>query len=200
MHNSSAKIAILLNGPPRVGKDTASEVLAAAIDAEVAVIKFTKPVKDMTHARFGLVCEHDAYEVLKDTPLREFGGLTPRQAYIETSDRLKAERGPDAVAQLFVEAMMASTARVIINPDLGFDFEAQAVVDQLGADKVVIIRISCEGHDFSSDCRGWVHLPGVESYDVQNAHGRPGPFLARIIEIGTSFEKESREERLRKIA
>src|SRR5690606_2469170 len=102
MNPESGKIAILLNGPPRAGKDTAVEALAAALGAAAEIFKFTSPVKDLTHRNAGLDCATDHYEELKDTPLPEFGGRTPRQAYIDTSAELKRKNGQDAVARMFV--------------------------------------------------------------------------------------------------
>jgi len=187
-----SKIAILLNGPPRAGKDTAVLVLEEAFGAEAETFKFTQPVKDRTHARFGLDCAHDAYELLKDTPLPEFGGMTPREAYIDTSKRLKAEQGEDAVRKLFVEEILRSEAPIILNPDAGDDPEAESVAAALGADNVLVIRISRDGHDFSKDCRTWVTSPSLRIVDVTNEEGHRREYESQVVALARSFVESVR--------
>jgi hypothetical protein len=162
------KSAILFNGPPRAGKDTASEALIAALPHTSRIMKFTEPVKNLTHRQFGLAVRHDHFEPVKDTPLAEFGGLTPREAYIQTSTKLKAEYGFDVVARLFVETMDQAEEEIIINPDLGYDYEGLAVVERLGAERVLLVHVEREGHTFDNDCRNWVHLSGVKTIKLRN--------------------------------
>lgn len=185
----NGKIAILLNGPPRAGKDTAVNALVEMFGAEAEVFKFTRPVKDITHARYGLDCPHDAFEATKDTALPEFGGLTPREAYIETSASLKAERGDDAVRNLFVEAVMASPARIILNPDVGDDLEAESVAAALGVDNVLVLRIHRDGHDFSKDCRSFVTSARLNILDVRN-EGAQEDYQRSVQEIASQFTGE----------
>lgn len=162
------KIVILFNGPPRAGKDTAAAAAIAALGDEMAIVKFTEWVKDVTHQDLGLNCRHDAFEALKDVPLPEFGGRTPRQAYIDTSARLRREHGDDVVARVGVDTMDEIDAKIILNPDLGTMQEGQFVVDRFPAEHVLLIRIHREGHDFSNDCREWVTLDGIRTIDVDN--------------------------------
>lgn len=179
MNNGSEKVAILFNGPPRAGKDTAVNSLMDVL-SDYEIVKFTGPLKDLTHLNYGLDCSQDAYEVTKDTPLQEFNGKTPRQAYIETSAALKASQGEDAVAQLFVNSILASAAKVILNPDVGDDMEALAVAKALGHENVLVIRIHKDGHDFSNDCRTWVQSSALTIIDVENLAGRRREFESEI--------------------
>jgi len=89
---------LLLNGPPGSGKDHAARVIRDRYFGRVAITKFAKVLKERTHALYGLgetdpvegtfkPYAHDEYENVKDTPLDEFLGLTPRQAYIGVSER-----------------------------------------------------------------------------------------------------------------
>jgi len=188
----SSKIAVLLNGPPRAGKDTAIEALREAFGQISEVIKFTRPVKDLTHERFGLNCDHDAYEELKDTPLPEFLGMTPRQAYIDTSAKLKAKHGEDVVRRLFVEAVLASNAEIVLNPDAGDDDEAEIVAQRLGFDRVLVIRIHRKDHDFSQDCRTWVTSPKLRIIDIHNNDGERRIFESQVVATAKAFLDEVR--------
>jgi len=190
MNPESGKVAILLNGPPRAGKDTAVEALVSAFGGNCEVFKFTRPVKDLTHRNAGIDCPHDFYEALKDTPLAEFGGKTPRQAYIDTSADLKRRHGEDAVAKLFVQAARQSGARIILNPDLGDDMEAHCVADAFSPERVLVIRIHREGHDFSMDCRTWVTSPELRIVDVTNRSGYRREFEAEVVAWAKKFVSE----------
>lgn len=180
MAHENGKIAILFNGPPRAGKDTAVNALVDTIVEDFEIIKFTGPVKDLTHRNHGLECAQDAYEINKDTPLPEFGGRTPREAYIDTSTNLKKVSGIDAVAKLFVEAIHASNASVILNPDVGDDMEALAVANSLGRDNVLVLRIHKDGHDFSKDCRTWVQSDELTIIDIVNEDGKRREFESEV--------------------
>jgi hypothetical protein len=198
MSHENGKIAILFNGPPRAGKDTAVNALVEGIVDNYEIIKFTGPVKDLTHLNYGLSCAQDAYETNKDTPLADFNGKTPRQAYIETSSNLKKMNGSDAVAKLFVEAIHASDAEIILNPDVGDDMEALAVANSLGLENVLVLRIHTDGHDFSKDCRTWVQSHELTIIDIVNENGkrrefetevaaRVRSFLERVSDIRSSY-------------
>jgi len=101
---------IMFNGPPRAGKDTAGQICKHLLGEHAHLVKFTDVVKEETHRQLGLSCPNDAYEALKDTPLAEFAGLTPRAAYIETSTRMKREHGPHIVAEMTVQKLRGVNA------------------------------------------------------------------------------------------
>lgn len=176
----TSKVAILFNGPPRAGKDTAVSAVLNTNIGNIEVFKFTAPVKDLTHKNAGLNCDHDEFEVLKDTPQEVFNGRTPRQAYIDTSEELKEKYGHDAVAKLFVESIMASDADIILNPDCGNDMEALCVADALGHENVFILRVHKDGHDFSQDCREWVVTPLLNIIDIENREGSRREFESEV--------------------
>lgn len=159
---------IMFNGPPRAGKDTAGQICRALFGSDVHLVKFTDPLKAETHRRMGLDCANDAYEELKDTPLAEFGGLTPRVAYTQVSDDMKRQFGPHVWADRLVEDLQVVKAPIIVNTDCGYDFEGAALRDYAGARNATLIRLHRPDHDYSEDCRDWVYLDDVESFDVVN--------------------------------
>lgn len=177
---------IMFNGPPRAGKDTAGAICQSLLGADAHLVKFTDAVKEETHRERGLVCATDAFEILKDKPLPEFGGMTPRQAYIEKSDRLKKERGPYIVAEMLVDRLAAVKAPIIVNTDLGYDFEGAALRDYVGAPNTTLIRLHRPDRDYSADCRNWVHMNDVASFDVNNdldhmvLRGRLTPLVEQV--------------------
>lgn len=196
MQFGTPKIAILLNGPPRAGKDTAVNAILKSGLPDMGVYKFTQPVKDLAHRYYGIDCAHDHFEVLKDTPLEQFGGLTPRQAYIETSAREKAAKGDDAIAKMLVDAILDSHAQIILNPDCGDDMEALCVADALGIENVLVIRLHKEGKDFSQDCRTWVTSNDLQVVDIENKDGMRREYESEVVARATRFVASRMEANL----
>lgn len=184
-----AKIAILLNGPKYCGKDTAAAALSEAFDGESAIFRFTVPVKEETHRRYGLDVAYDHYEDknIKDKPLPEFEGLSPREAYIKVGDELRAEHGPDIVTRMLCENILRSPVSVVINPDCGGDGEAEGIVDLLGYDRVLAFRIHKEGHDYAGDCRNWVTSERVRKIDIVNVADQVADYLSTVRHIAEMF-------------
>ncbi len=163
---------IMFNGPPRAGKDTAGGITSRILGAGCELVKFTTPVKRETHRRFGINCATEAFEVLKDTPLPQFDGMTPRQAYTKVSKDMKAKHGPHCVAQLLADEVSGLNSEYILNTDVGFDFEGQALMGVVGVENTILVRIHRNGKNYDGDCREWVHLSGCRSFDIDNNSGQ----------------------------
>lgn len=183
------KIAILFNGPKYCGKDTAAAALTKAFGEDSAVFRFTVPVKEETHRRYGLNVPFDRYEdrTIKDTPLPEFGGLSPRQAYIQVGDSLRAEFGPDVVTDMLCERIRNSRVSIVINPDCGGNGEAEGIVDELGYEQVIVFRIHKDGCDYAGDCRDWVTSDKVRKIDIVNVDGQVADYVSTVVQISEMF-------------
>ena len=98
------KKILLLNGPPRSGKDTIAEYLEGHGWHHG---KFSKVLKERTHALYGMIdCPYDAFENVKDENLSVFFGITPREAYINTSEMLmKPVHGDDIWVRIFIQEL-----------------------------------------------------------------------------------------------
>jgi hypothetical protein len=189
MTSSAAKIAILLNGPAYCGKDTAAGALIEAFGGDAAIFRFTVPVKEETHRRYGLDVPYNHYEdrSIKDLPLPEFEGLSPRQAYIKVGDELRAEHGPDIVTRMLCDNIRNSPSLVVVNPDCGGDGEAEGIVELLGYENVVVFRIHKEGHDYVGDSRNWVTSDGIRKIDITNVAGQVDDYLSTVRHIAEMF-------------
>ncbi len=76
---------ILVNGPPRSGKDTIGQLLCQRLP--LVLDKFARKLKEAAHALYGMPeLPHDHFEACKDTPLEQFFGKSPRQVYIAVSE------------------------------------------------------------------------------------------------------------------
>ena len=182
---------ILLNGPPRSGKDTAATAIIGAnipYFGRQAPVRFgmAQHLKEATHALYGHPDRRfDYYEETKDIPNADFFGLTPRQAYIAVSEKLmKPLHGEDVFGRIYVRRIKTLFATCIIAPDAGFAAEWNPVIAEYGAENLLLIQVYADkrGKTFKGDSRSYIHLPGVETRAVTN-DGEPGPFCAEVVRI-----------------
>jgi len=166
--------ALFLNGPPRVGKDTARMAVIEMIrdryrdGAFIPVgISFAKELKERAHAVYNLFGEDgsplpfDHYESCKDKPHSDFFGISPRQAYIAVSEKLfKPLHGIEIFGRFAVKRMTAeieayrnaaldreqsSGELVFIFSDCGFNPELEPVIDLVGKANCALTRIYWQG-------------------------------------------------------
>lgn len=190
----SNRLAIVLNGPPRAGKDTAIEILSD-IFPEADVYQFFRPIKELLHEELGLSVPYDFYEEDKDVPRPEFGGMTPRRAYIDKGDRMQAEHGHSILTDTYFSAIASSTAPILITT-CGMDSEALEIAGIFGVENTLVLCIHRDGCDFSQDSRSWVHSEHLNIQNVRNVHGRQREYQSEVaavcrawVEIAQRFEK-----------
>jgi hypothetical protein len=136
----------------------------------------TSSLKRRTHELYGmrdLMPSH--FESSKDLPLAEFGGRSPRDAYIDMFDNvIRPKLGPSGLGTLLADRMIESSTDVALI-DVGLQSEAEASVERLGAANAMIVRIHREGAAFGgADYRNYIDIPGVTSLDIRN----PSPVKA----------------------
>lgn len=187
---------IFLNGPPRSGKDFAGGILydrsdlgRTNMDAKLSAI-----LKVRTHAlyllfdHFSQPLWHGHFENYKDTPIPEFYGLTPRQAYIAVSESwMKPTHGQGFLGELLVAKLRSFEKQVSgrwthIITDSGFVEEAESLVDAYGKDNCTLVRIYREGYDFSSDSRSYIALD-IPTFFVDNDGGKLFTEKLRLLPI-----------------
>lgn len=170
------KTIVLFNGPPGSGKDyIAKSSLDLVSDRASMVEKFAKSVKQGVHGMFGItydngcVVRHDHFEDRKNTPLAEFMGMTPREAYIWYSEVvMKPKFGDDIFGKLTADRIEKSDYSTFMVSDSGFAEEALVLVNRFGADNVKLVRMHREGHDFTGDSRSYINLPMCQVIDFRN--------------------------------
>ena len=179
--NKSPKI-ILLNAPPRAGKDTAAAQLMLRQDDfrklgyEPSVYKFALPLKNATHALFGLDCPPDAFEKSKDIVSPVFMGLSPRQAYIKVSEEMvKPVIGIDFFGQIACNvlrdlSLIGKDGRNLcfIISDCGFATEVFPLMAEFDEENILVVHIHRENCDFKNDSRDWLFPPNTRCVAIEN--------------------------------
>lgn len=177
---------VFFNGPPRSGKDTAANALHRVLPRS-RVMKFAGILKRSVHMDFGLPPElpDDAFEPCKDEPHPAFFGKTPRQAYIEKSEkRQKPYLGFDIYGRTLLRRMWRAYqegVRTFLLSDSGFILEALPVTEVVDRQNCLLVRIHADkrGCSFENDSRNYIHLNEVTTIDVEN-NGAVDEFLATV--------------------
>lgn len=162
---------LLIQGPPGSGKDAFGALLAKLIP-NALVRKFARVLKDRCHALFGMPnVQHYGFDAMKDQPVAEFMGLTPRQAYIWLSEKcMKPKFGDDVFGRILLANLKEEKSNAIfVVTDSGFRVEAEPLIKHFGADRCLIVQMERKGHDFSIDSRNyWDHGSLAEPVIIQN--------------------------------
>lgn len=162
---------IILNGPPRSGKDTLAKLILSHLGAAY-LRSFGSELKLMTHRLYGMVhSKADAFEEVKDEPSISFNGLTPRQAYINVHELyLKPVHGLEALGDLLVKSMRRRglwSASTLIITDAGSVEECMPIVRKYGTENITLVRIEKEGCEWN-DNRTKIELERVRTFDIVN--------------------------------
>lgn len=173
------KKIVLLNAPPRAGKNYAASYITEHTDYKE--YSFAAILKERTHRLYGLDKPANYYETQKDDNLIDFMGLTPREAYINVSEKyFKPVHGKSIFGDILGE-QIKEVEKVIVT-DCGFYEEVHSLISRYGPESIVIIRLHRESYDFLRDSRGYVYIKEVESHDINN-DGVSNKYIDEILAI-----------------
>ena len=169
-------LVIMFNAPPRAGKDTACEILMRKFPESVKYEYFKEYLYKESAKVLGLdfnfwasVCQNGD---LKDKPMLRLqtgeaeGSLTPRDILINVAENiLKPKHGKDCIANATAHKIAKTIQQfkaekgynpIIVVPDLGFPYEADAVRAIIPSAEVAVVHIKREGYTFDGDSRNYV--------------------------------------------
>ena len=193
---------VLFNGPPSSGKDTLAGQLANVIPKSL-VVKFAAPLKSLA---MHMYCdsnsqkfyEHDLPEQ-KNNPSPTFLGKSCRQVQIDISEvYMKPMHGEDVFGKFLVKTIdkEAENYDVFFVSDSGFKPEAEVLINEYGAQNVLLLRLTREGTFFQKDpekpgydSRNYINLDDldVESYDIENVEGDVNATVQKVKTIINKF-------------
>jgi hypothetical protein len=149
--------ALLLNGPPKSGKDYIGQRLEWLIHRS-ARQKFADPIVDFMIRQFGV----DMATVNKDVPDARLNGRTPREVAIGYSEKFcKPLFGIDHFGRLALQKIqwfVHAKQDLVIFTDSGFVSEAGPIADVYPTLQVVISR---PGTTFQGDSRSHWESPKI---------------------------------------
>jgi hypothetical protein len=170
-------IAIIFNAPPRCGKDTLGRLIPKYLSGPVRHTAFKESLFDACFDRllpeFQEMTPRDwwgslAYDELKDDELAKlvmedgFEG-TARECLIHTSEDIIKPMHGDTYFGEQAAAQMQPGYNIFT--DGGFGPELEAIIEK--ADDVILIQISRDGYNFSSDSRDYINVDDYAVYHTQ---------------------------------
>lgn len=163
--------AVLLNGPPRCGKDTIGEMLYGLLCQQgqipIRLCKFAWPIIDYMWEAHRV----DMLTANKDLVHPKLHGRTPREVAIAYSEKFcKPLFGQGFFGKQAAEALSGvGKGGIAFFTDSGFASEAEVLVDALGQGNVLQVRIARPGCDFRIDSRSYWSSPRIGHIDFENA-------------------------------
>lgn len=169
----SAPKLILFNGPRHSGKDTAALFCESKFNA--FHFKMSGPIKAAIKAAFSLSDEEvDHLETIKTEPSFLLYGLSYVQVQISFSEEwAKKVFGPFIFGNLASRAVRTNLKadpdqKLYVCSDSGFALEAMPVLDIIGKENALLVRIKRDGKTFAGDSRSYIELPGVKMIELEN--------------------------------
>lgn len=177
---------ILLNGPPRSGKDEGAKYLYHKYNAHW--FRMSQPIKDAVRAMFNMTDAQQKHcEEHKDTRLPFLFDCTYREVQIAFSEIFAKELfGVTVFGRLAARRIAQSATRMFVCSDSGFMQEAHPIVQQVGAENVLVIRLHRRGTSFDGDSRSYISIDGATNIDLEN-HGSLALYHERLDGVVTSW-------------
>lgn len=182
---------VLLNGAPRSGKDTGADYLVKAHGA--VAFKFSGPIKAAIKAAFDLSDEQVAYlESVKGEPDDLLFGHSYRDVQISFSENwMKVLFGDKVFGHLAARKTGNLCASLLVCSDSGFASEAGPVLDTIGRENTLLIRVHRPGKTFAGDSRSFIELDGVKTIDIDNDGTLPGYYSRLHLVVSFFLESEA---------
>jgi hypothetical protein len=191
---------LLLNGPPKSGKDTLVRELTPYI--KFRHMKFAMPIKRAVAALLDVrESDLEAYKDIQSNVLQHKDRMskeyrdTPRHLLIAMSeDLLKPRYGDDFFGRIFWQHAKNSAEQLIVASDCGFEAECERVISNAGKNNCILVRIHRDGCSFDGDSRSFLRDGLCDTWDIDN-NGTLHTFTMKVLrlvtrEMGLTLQKE----------
>lgn len=162
------KRVVILNGPPQSGKDDGAKFLAERFNGhhqefKAQLFSLTKLIWNIKDDAWDRMYERD----LKEEPTELLGGMSPRGSLIHTSETvIKPNYGREYFGKCAARLLEDG---VTFFSDGGFVEEVRPMLDTIGEENVLIIRLYRPGYTFEGDSRDWLpHNLTTNMIDLHN--------------------------------
>lgn len=161
--------AIIINGPPSSGKDTFGAMIinnygGQHLQFKDALFEAAMELSNTTVEDWKLFYES------KEEPREELDGLSPRGYLIHVSEEVyKPRYGKDYFGKKSAEKLSDG---LNVFTDGGFEEELTPIIDKVGVENVLVIRLHRTNCSFKNDSRSYLEpREGLELIDVYDVIG-----------------------------
>lgn len=145
---------IILNGPPRCGKDTAAEAIEEYFGSDICKhLKLSEPLKLIASSILGY--PREVLEANKDTVLSG-NKISYRDAQIHTFLQLVPVYGEGWLGKWFVNSLEQYEQEYFVLSDGGRSEDIRPFLQFLRPEDLLIIQIMREGCAFRGDIRSYI--------------------------------------------
>lgn len=196
---------VLFNGPPGAGKDAAADFFKEKgfkhLSFKYQLYQETIKYFDVDERWF---MEGYHNREIKEMPTAFLGGFSRREAMIHVSEKvIKPKKGLDYFGLQVAEEIDLSKDYCI--SDGGFIDELVPVINKVGTNNFVLVQLTRNGCDYSSDSRRyfdgnieWVYINQYET-PIENKYVLPHKFDVRTYRIHNNGTIEEFYDTLQKV-
>jgi len=145
---------VIFNGPPASGKDEAASLYKEKFGFGNLSFKYQLFKETIKHFDVDKRWFMEGYNDRDQKEKKEFAlqGMSRREAMIHVSeDIIKPKKGLDYFGRSVAEEIEEENNYALA--DGGFVEELEPIIEKVGAENIVIVQLTREGHDYSSDSR-----------------------------------------------
>ena len=145
---------VIFNGPPASGKDEAASLYKEKYGFGNLSFKYQLFKETIKHFDVDKRWFMEGYNDRDQKEKKEFAlqGMSRREAMIHVSeDIIKPKKGLDYFGRSVAEEIEEENNYALA--DGGFVEELEPIIEKVGAENIVIVQLTREGHDYSSDSR-----------------------------------------------
>ena len=186
---------IIFNGPPGSGKDEAASYFKRC---GFKHLSFKYVLFQETISFFGVDEEWfmDGYNdrLIKERPEELLEGMSRREAMIYVSEDITKPAFGDDIFGVHVASEVEDGKDYAIS-DGGFEAELVPLINRVGADNIVLVQLTREGCDYSSDSRRYFNGKLIKEYVIQKPtsinkkHVLPNEFPIRTYRVHNNGSK-----------
>jgi len=161
------KMIVIFNGPPGSGKDEAASLYKENFSFKS--LSFKHQLFKETIEFFGVdkdwfmqgYNDRDQKEIVEHA----LGDHSRREAMIHVSENvMKPKKGLDYFGKLVAEEIEDEVHYAVA--DGGFVEELKPLIEKVGRENIVIVQITRDGHDYSSDSRRYFNGNLIKEYTI----------------------------------
>ena len=158
---------VIFNGPPASGKDEAATVFKENFGFGNLSFKYQLFKETISHFEVNERWFMDGYNDRAQKEKKEFAlnGMSRREAMIHVSENIiKPKKGLDYFGRSVADEIFEGNNYALA--DGGFVEELEPIVQKVGKENVVIVQLTREGHDYSTDSRKYFNGNLIKEYTV----------------------------------